>query len=309
MPSPFDDGADPTTRHRSQSQPRPSGLHHSSRLPATSADAIVVAAHERLFASDDIAERVSHAVRLGWRSIGLMRRTIWSFGDERVVELLEDSGLTVSSLGWAGGFTGTAGYTYREAIEDGRLALEEAVRVKARSLVIAPGSRGGHTFRHAQRVIIDGLRYLAEVAARRNVPLAVIAAPVQKQYARWTSIDTLELAHQLMDQVASPWVGLAVPLQRWHGHPAAESLLKSLAPHIRMVSSSPCPGFNTQRTAAGPSMAGQIAALQKLKAAGFRGTWELDAHESPVADSTREALASSGYAEIARAVSPADDEA
>lgn len=274
--SPFDDGADPTTHHRPAAKARPSQPRCAVRLPASDAVPLTLAVQERCLPGADLAERVTFAARNGWSAIGLLRRSVWSYGEERVGELLREHQLSVSSLNWSGGFTGAVGFTYREAIDDGRTAIEEAARLQARCLVIAPGGRGGHTFRHAQRVIVDGLRYLAEVAARRNVPLVVLTAPTQKPFTRWTSIDSLEAAQQLIEKVDSPWVGLSLPLHRWHGHPSATTALRSLSPRIRLVTS---PLLTTEPGRL-PIVEARLTHLQSmlsaLQSTGGSAIWEVD---------------------------------
>src|SRR5579872_5457123 len=51
-------------------------------------------------------------------SIGVWRRKLCDFGEERGIELLRESGLAVSSLSDAGGFTGSDGHTFRDGVDD-----------------------------------------------------------------------------------------------------------------------------------------------------------------------------------------------
>ena len=79
----------------------------------------------------------------GVASIGVWRRKLSDFGEERGVELLRDSDLSVSSFWSAGGFTGSDGQTFREAVDDALDALHLAAEVRAGCLVVASGARAG----------------------------------------------------------------------------------------------------------------------------------------------------------------------
>jgi len=267
--SPLDDGTRPT---------------NPARFALQTEDPLRIAISETAFGEHDFPERLATASAHGWRRIGVLRQSLWRLGEERMAELLQARQLGVSSLAWAGGFTGSVGFTYREAIEDGRTAVCEAKRLGAETLLVAPGARGGHTFRHAQRVVADGLRHLGDIAARQGVAVAVITAPTRRMLARWTCIDTLELAHQLLELVDAPNVGLAVPAERWHGHPTALPALRSLAPRIRIVTSHL--GRVSEAEPATPLQNLPVTPmLQLLLDAGFQGVWELEAPaEEPVAD-------------------------
>lgn len=233
---------------------------------------LCVAIHEQACPNSEFAERLIHASQSGWQDISLTRKSVWQFGAERLSHLLDEHRLHVASLGWAGGFTGSAGFTYREALEDGRAAIEEAAEIGARALVIAPGSRAGHTFRHAQRMVCDGLRALADLAARKHVQLALLTASCHAWQQRWTSVNTLEMAQQILDDVAHPAVGLAIDLEQWTGHPTAQGHLRQLVSRTAILSSS----MWTQHPA--DSQATPIertGLLEELLMNGFTGIWEL----------------------------------
>src|SRR5271167_1707219 len=80
----------------------------------------------------------------GIRSIGVWRRKLCDFGEERGIELLRESGLNVSSFSSAGGFTGSDGQTFREAVDDALDAVRLAADIRAGCLVVVTGGRAGH---------------------------------------------------------------------------------------------------------------------------------------------------------------------
>lgn len=231
-----------------------------------------IAIHEQALPVGDLPERLLNAAHKGWQDISLMRKSVWHYGAERLQVLLQEHHLRVASLGWAGGFTGSAGFSYREAIEDGRAAIEEAAQLGARTLVIAPGSREGHTFRHAHRVVCDGLRALADLAERRQVQLALLTASCHAGQNRWTSLNSLEMAHQILADVPSPAVGLAVNLERWADQPVARAQLRRLIPRTALVTTSMWTHPGDARPAA---RFDTTHLLEDLLGQGFGGVWEL----------------------------------
>ena len=92
---------------------------------------------------------------------------------QRGIELLKDSGLAVSNLLWAGGFTGSEGHTYRESLDDTADAIRLAAQLGAQCLVVYSGARAGHTHNHARRLLTDALSKLAPLAAEHKVTLAL----------------------------------------------------------------------------------------------------------------------------------------
>ena len=63
-------------------------------------------------------EDLQHYQAAGWEAIGLWRRKLADFGDEKAIELVRESELAVSSLSWAGGFTGSEGHSSAESIAE-----------------------------------------------------------------------------------------------------------------------------------------------------------------------------------------------
>ena len=61
----------------------------------------------------------------GIEAIGVWRQKLADFGEERGLELLAHSGLKVSNLLWAGGFTGSDGHSYQEGLADAREAARK----------------------------------------------------------------------------------------------------------------------------------------------------------------------------------------
>ena len=276
--SQHDSGRDPLPQSRPQPLLRSASLRQFPERPVSATAPWRLSIGEHALEGANLPDRTAAATNYGWQHIGLVRTSVWSHGEEQLRELLSDQNLSVSSLGWTGGFTGSAGFSYREAIDDGRQAIHEASLLGAETLLVAPGSRAGHTFRHAQRVIVDGVRHLSDFAARHRVRLAVLTQPMGRSSQKLSGLESLELAEQFLDQVESPWVGLVVPIESWLRQQSNEAAWQTLAPRIQMVISS------LRMTTSSPTWencdesTGDVAALfQLLKLSGFRGQWELEA--------------------------------
>ena len=75
----------------------------------------------------------------GIPAIGVWRQKVADVGEDRAVALLAQSGLAVSNLLWAGGFTGSDGHTFVESIQDAADAIRLAARLRAGCLVVYSG--------------------------------------------------------------------------------------------------------------------------------------------------------------------------
>ena len=56
-------------------------------------------------------------------AVGLWRPRVAQFGEDKAVELVRELEMPVSSLSWAGGFTGANGASFFDAIDDARRAV------------------------------------------------------------------------------------------------------------------------------------------------------------------------------------------
>lgn len=129
----------------------------------------------------------------GINSIGVWRQKI-EFNDpdnatldyEIVAAHLQDMGMSVSSLTWAGGFTGSCGQSFSEAIADARAALYNAYMIGAECLIINPGAQNGHTLNHALSNVRSALQHLLPIARDLGVRLAL--EPVSTRNNPWSFV-------------------------------------------------------------------------------------------------------------------------
>jgi hypothetical protein len=205
-----------------------------------------------------------------WQRVGLLRKTIWKYGADAVAKSISAHRLTVSSLSWAGGFTGAVGFSFREAVADGRQALREAQAVSAETLVIVPGGRAGHTFRHARRLVVDGLRFLVDDAAERRLKLAILVSP-PANCATWSCLAGGDDALHVIEEVGSPIVGLACPLPRGDGHPALVDRWQRICRRAWIAWTD----IESAPSSIGTRYPGLDETLRWLVDSGFGGVWEL----------------------------------
>lgn len=154
-------------------------------------------------------EDVRQYVAAGYEAIGVWRRKLTDFGEEKGIELLADSRLTVSSLLWAGGFTGSDGRSYRDSVDDAREAVRLAAAMNAACLVMYTGGRGGHTHNHARRLIKSAVKELEPVADEAGVTLAL--EPMHAGCAAdWTFLNSAADTVDLLEELGSEHVQIVL---------------------------------------------------------------------------------------------------
>ena len=104
-------------------------------------------------------------------AVSFRRQNAMRIGTPFLRDALNDFGMKVCLIGFAGGFTGTLGRSYEQCVTDTRLALEYATKMGARGVVVVPGARGLHTYNHAERTIRDGLNDCLDDALRLRIDM------------------------------------------------------------------------------------------------------------------------------------------
>jgi sugar phosphate isomerase/epimerase len=179
-------------------------------------------------------EDVQNYAAAGIAGIAVWRQKLSDFGEEKGVELLADSGLAVSSLLWAGGFTGSDGRSYRESVQDAREAIHLAGQLKAGSLIVYSGARAGHTHNHARRLFKNALKELADVAGEHGVALAV--EPMHARCASdFTFLSGLDETLDLIRPLDCPQLKVAFDVYHLGHDPAVLDRLPELVPWIAIV--------------------------------------------------------------------------
>lgn len=182
----------------------------------------------------DLHEEVERAAVVGFDAISLWRPKVSDVGAAAAAALVSVAGLRVSSLQWAGGFTGGDGRSFAESVTDAEDAIDMAATVGAPVLVVHSGCRGGHTRSHAARLLVQALESLAPVAARAGVVLAL--KPAHPNGAVGCDfLGGLAEALEVVGRVSDPAVRLAVDLWHFGDAPEMEALVPQLAEHAAVV--------------------------------------------------------------------------
>ena len=214
----------------------------------------------------------------GFRSLGVWRQKISDYGEEKGAELLAELGLAVSSLSWAGGFTGSDGRSFAESLEDARDALRVARLIGTDCLVVYSGARAGHTLNHARRLFKSALKDLTPEAAGLGIRLAV--EPMHPGCAAdWTFLTALDDALEMIDSVGSDNVGLVFDSYHWGHAPETIERLAAIAPrtflvHLGDARSQPCGEQNRCQLGEGSLPLGPI--VSALEQAAYQGFYEIE---------------------------------
>lgn len=179
-------------------------------------------------------EDVERYLAAGIPAIGVWRQKLSDFGEDKGVELLVDSGLKVSNLLWAGGFTGSDGRSYRDSVEDAAEAVRLAGALNAGCLVVYSGGRAGHTQNHARRILHEALETLLPIAEQNHVTLAI--EPMHAACATdWTFLTSFDEALQVVNKFAHERIKLV--FDSYHlGHDLAVLVrLPEVVRHLAIV--------------------------------------------------------------------------
>jgi sugar phosphate isomerase/epimerase len=221
---------------------------------------------------------VLHYVEAGYEGIGVWRQKLTDFGEERGLELLADSGLEVSNLLWAGGFTGSDGRRFGDSVDDGIEAIHSAAAMNADCLVVYSGSRAGHTYNHARRLTRRAVNELAAVAATSEVTLAL--EPVHEGCGgEWSFLHELDDTLRFLDSLSSPWIKLV--FDTYHlgqGNITCEQI-RDIAPRVAVVhlaDSRHTPHGEQNRCLPGEGVLPIREMIAALTAGGFQGFYDVE---------------------------------
>jgi sugar phosphate isomerase/epimerase len=223
-------------------------------------------------------EDVSRYGASGIEAIGVWRQKLADFGEDKGIELLAKSGLAVSNLLWAGGFTGSDGHSYQESLADAREALHLAAALKAGHLVVYSGGRNGHTQNHARRLFTSALGELLPLAAQLNVVMAI--EPMHSGCAEdWTFLTSLDEALSLIQSIGSPYLKLAFDTYHLGHDPHIVEQIGAIAGAIGIVhlGDSKCtPDREQNRHRLGEGILPLSCIVKALKQAGYNGYYDVE---------------------------------
>jgi sugar phosphate isomerase/epimerase len=228
-----------------------------------------------------LEEEVVAYQREGLRAVGLWRPKVSHFGEERAAELLRESGISVSSLSWAGGFTGTNRWSFEDSLADARAAIKEASLVGAECLTVVSGPRNGHIRRQARRLVTEAFEVLATEAAEAGIVLAV--QPMRPDASgSWTFLHTLDETLELIEHAGA---SAKIAFDAYHlcHEPQLLARIPELAPQVAVVQlSDSAGGPGAERCMLGDGEIQLSAIVQAFDEAGYTGYYELAAWSQPL---------------------------
>ncbi len=170
----------------------------------------------------------------GFGGIGIYRPKLEDFGLDRAVELLAETELDVTSLSWVGGFTGSDGRAYEDAVADAINAVRDAANLQADTLIVLAGGRNNHIRNHARRTLCDALKEIAAVAEEFGVRLSL--EPIHPGCGdEWSFVTDLQSTLDIIEAVDSRALGLVLDTYHVGMDEEAVKWLPDLIEHLHLV--------------------------------------------------------------------------
>jgi len=169
-----------------------------------------------------LAEIIDGCVRHGFGGIGPWRDQVAELGLKESARRIKDAGLIVTGLCRGGMFTAADEAGRQAAIDDNLLAIDEAVELGARCLVMVCGGLppGSKDLSAARSQVFDGLSAILEHARSVRMPIAI--EPLHPMYAADRSVvNTLGQALDMCDQLGDG-VGAVVDVYHVWWDPSLE---------------------------------------------------------------------------------------
>jgi len=158
----------------------------------------------------DLRQAVEGCARAGIRAVAPWRDQVAKIGLEESARIIRDNGMRVTGLCRGGMFPAATPEGLREAHDDNRRALDEALTLEADCLVLVVGGlpEGSRDLPGARRMVEDGIAKLLEAARPAGMPLAI--EPLHPMYAADRAcVNSLKQALDICDRLGEG-VGVAV---------------------------------------------------------------------------------------------------
>ncbi|MFN0020835.1 MAG: sugar phosphate isomerase/epimerase family protein [Pirellulaceae bacterium] len=252
-------------------------------------------------------EDVHHYAAAGIESIGVWRHKLSDYGERLGRELLAEHRLKVSSLFWAGGFTGGSDHSHEESIEDASDALRLAALLNAGCLIVHSGSRAMHTQKHVRRLLLSALDKLLPLAEQLKIAIALEPMP-PKAGADWTFLSSLEDAIELAASYNTPSLQIVFDTYYWGLETELETRLPPMVPYLALVQladSKLPPMREPNRCRLGDGKLPLAGILRTLAQAGYRGDYEVELMGEEIETSNYGDLLSHSQAAFSRIVAAA----
>ncbi len=223
-------------------------------------------------------EDVLHYHEVGFDAIGIWRPKLADYGEEKGAELLREHNLSISSLQWIGGFTGSDGRSYRDSMHDALDTIQLAADIGAQTVVVLAGGRGGHTKNHANRILRIALRELSEAAQAVGVHLAL--EPMHAGCAQeWSFLNTIPQCLEVIAAIGNPHLGIVFDCYHLAQELPPVSWLESIIPFVRLVQlgdSKHAPMGEQNRCLLGHGCVPLAGIVSLFESSGYQGFYEIE---------------------------------
>ena len=163
--------------------------------------------------------------KAGVKGISVWRDTLEKFGPADTGKLLRDHGLSIVSLVRGGFFPHATVEARTQAIDDNKIAIDEAAALGSPLVVLVCGALPGQPLTESRDQIRDGIETLLDHAQACQVKLAI--EPLHPMYADDRSaINTMGQANDMTEAIGSPWLGVAVDVYHLWWDPTLQREIK-----------------------------------------------------------------------------------
>ena len=161
----------------------------------------------------------------GVKGISVWRDTLDTYGPQDTGRLLRDHGLSIVSLVRGGFFPHATAEGRAKAVEDNKIAIDEAAALGAPLVVLVCGAVPGQPLSVSRDQIRQGIEALLDHAEACQVKLAI--EPLHPMYADSRSaINTMGQANDMTEAIGSPWLGVAVDVYHLWWDPTLQREIK-----------------------------------------------------------------------------------
>ncbi len=213
----------------------------------------------------------------GFGGIGLWRHKVGDYCAQTIANELRLNQLQVSSVQWAGGFTGSDGLSFSEAIEDAESAIRLASIINAGCLIVHAGGQGGHTRNHAHRLFGAALREIVPIARDYGVRLAI--EPMERPLGRdFTFIHEMGCALELCGAYEPHEVGIVFDLFHFGYDRTQKKLLERNIDRVALVQLADRKALDAcvSRCRLGQGIVGLRDWIDYFQQCGYRGLFEVE---------------------------------
>lgn len=156
-----------------------------------------------------IEEAAINYAACGVKGITVWRNTLEGKNIRRTGNMLRESGLSIVSLCRGGFFAHKDPVKRKNALNENRLAIEEASELGSPLIVLVCGADPAQSLEDSRIQIKEGIETLIPEASAADIKLAI--EPLHPMYADTRSaINTLAQANAIAEAIGSPRVGVAV---------------------------------------------------------------------------------------------------